>query len=1039
MGEIMKIVHLSDIHYQKKYFEDYYKLFEAMTEDLKNNINDFCDCIIVITGDLIDKDNQAIVKNGLQESVEFITTMASTLGIPTSRIFISPGNHEIEYKVYIPDKFIQSLDDDDQRNKIINEIYDAAQPLNSDNLNHIKSYYDFITEFNQSSNYLDSNFSLESIYKINDIKNDNKDIVVASLNNVWRYLGPDKSKQTYGKMSYGLRQLDTVRNKCSKSTYNIGISHYPFSFICESEKNYAEKMAMSNFSIFLCGHAHNSNNHFMSGPGDKSNAGCVFNYGGNLNMSNVHVDTLKYSLGYDLISTNGNNVIINHRKYNYTTEKFIINSDLGENGLSTYEITNTNTEQIFEFRDALYQQLSEFDGLLLSNTIPTQAPKTVNDFVLELSLRKFDSPNKESDYLNISDIIKSNLDYCIFAKKETGKSTLLYGIFNLLLKNSLIHGRYPIYIDIAKKRENLSFENYVNSNYRIGKTENMIKFFRNVNLTILIDNIDVSNKKLVEELINFKDKLPDSHIICTSIASVSGKLPLKFAECGLNHLVALELLPMNEKQINEFSKKWFNGDFEDRKDEIDSIVKTITKKKITPYPLFVGMFFWLVEERKSIKRIDHNIIIENFVEKLLEKTEMEKNTLDSFSFRNRMELLGQIAEKVVVENEGSPLNSTQFNECLSSFLNEKRFSNVYKVRDLEDYLFKSNIFSRSGDKEQFISFRYHSVLNYFIAYQMEFKSEFKDYILKKEILLKFIEALDIFSSKHRNELDLFALSSDVLRGLFNKLKSSSPTLLEIDQFYKRTKSIIPIIQANLSDSKASEELRLRQEEKINEQLKNIETVNEIEQDFSNKKMEDLEALERAIVLHSYLVRNSENITDLELKVDSINLVIDSSIYFVHHYFLSIKKSFEENHDMDLFNYFLAFSLFGPLVINLLLNETMASIKLHDYIVELDKRLSSNSLEMSEYKKYVIEFFKFENAVSYPYALKELEKYFATIDNVFIRDNIYAKLNILKLDKTDIIDPTELDKYILRIEMENKNYMQKALIDKEHKKKSNEQK
>ena len=103
----MRIAHFSDIHLSNDNFDVFVDTYRsALIKDLEEYNRAHPIDIFVITGDLVDKGGQSLVKRFKKDKTikspydvfekEFITPISNKLGISNDRFLFVPGNHDID-------------------------------------------------------------------------------------------------------------------------------------------------------------------------------------------------------------------------------------------------------------------------------------------------------------------------------------------------------------------------------------------------------------------------------------------------------------------------------------------------------------------------------------------------------------------------------------------------------------------------------------------------------------------------------------------------------------------------------------------------------------------------------------------------------------------------------------------------------------------------------------------------------------------------------------------------------------------------------
>lgn len=998
----MYIVHLSDIHYNPKYQKDYFELFEALNNDLAKLRKDGVKTIIIITGDLIDADVKESKEVLLSESYNLIEQNVLESGIDNHSIFITPGNHDIDYKVYYPNDFNKLGEDKRFSERIIPNF--LIDDVSFDNyFKNLETYYSCLKKICEKNNTNKLYSPLLSSY---ELLHEGKKISINSLNNTWRYREYKETESSYGDMFFSLPQLRKAKEFTKNSKINIAFCHYPLEFIHEGEKREVERDIIKTYDIFLSGHAHSSNNLRLSGPGDQFNGGCIFNYGGNLNIANYKEENKNYEMSYDLIEINEDNVKILHRKYHISDREFVINTTFN-NGESTYQLGQYN-ENFLMLRDILHDQKNSFDRELITNNLgKTKAPKLIHELFISPTLKPY-KVDKDLENLTKETLISNGKNAIILAKKECGKSTLLYGVFNDFYRKSLRNGEYPLYVDMNLSYRGNTIKDAIYQNYPVFKKDDIFSELDKLKIRLLIDNIDLQNTEFMDSLQVFESESNCSQIICTALTTSSGRLPIGYTKGNYNYLEPYEIQPLTSNQIKDFSGKWFNGNFKEVEGEIDKVLEIVKDQRIGSYPMHIGMLLWLVEEKKTLTRLDHNMIIENFVEKLLEKTKEEINTVDAFDFRNRIELLGKIAEKIVQSGTDS-LTDAGLTMTIASFLEDKKWSELYIVEQIKNYLLNTNILTHTCESKVDVAFRYHSIHDYFISVRMEKSKEFYNYVTSDKFILHFDKAIDFYSARNRDNHEYVSTVVDFVLKHIEEMNEII-TLAAIDKEFERNKSLIPSFQVD----KTSEERKLiadeRTKERLDEVIEENEEVNEEARDHGHNTFSIIRELEACVIILSKLLRNLEGEvistnknSDGELitydKEELINKVMDASIYLWFMYDYMVKAEYFENPDKKLIPILKVTGFLTPFLVSSFSSMNLATIKLHQYYeTTLHKMNDEENVDVtsSEIKNFLLNVLALENSPKSIEGINKFDTYCNSNLPVWIEDNVYAYIRMLEV-------------------------------------------
>ncbi len=157
---IFQIVHISDLHIKPK--EDFDRsvvldpLIKRIGDDLKDPKSDLKPEIVVVTGDIAysgQKYEYTIAKT-------FFNDLLKKLNLSDDRLFIVPGNHDVNYKIYRKSDFPNfenekelndELEDEVSRKDLLKGMEEYFTFVGT-NYSHLKSIHDRLIPFVYSHN-----------------------------------------------------------------------------------------------------------------------------------------------------------------------------------------------------------------------------------------------------------------------------------------------------------------------------------------------------------------------------------------------------------------------------------------------------------------------------------------------------------------------------------------------------------------------------------------------------------------------------------------------------------------------------------------------------------------------------------------------------------------------------------------------------------------------------------------------------------------------------------------------------------------------
>ena len=1012
----MKILHLSDLHFQIEKKGEYTELFDLLYNDLVNfHTIDF----IFVTGDLVDKFGNGNFENSIIDITSLIYSLASRLSIRENQVIIIPGNHEVNKDKFsfIKQQEIKEFIYLDVRNST-DLLLNMEKTYSSDNVINaeFKQLEDFHIFANETFDFSSCVFRtpLFSCYK--HVVNEEK-IGVLCLNNVWY---SELHKENYGQIMMGVHQITEGIQWIKDCKVKIAISHFSLSYHHDIERAIIENKIIEHFDIYLTGHSHYSNNNIVQKSNGITCTSCLISAAPAFNYLNYFSDSSKYSLGYDLIDIYNNDIRINHRVYSGKNSRFVSNTQIASDGVSKYKLQIEDINNVITMRDILLEQKDQFDKLLISNSIETNAPKSVDTLFISpvlFSINVKDEKDKVKA-IDYSEIFENNGNLIVFGSKESGKSTLLYSIFSDYLNFSLETNIYPLYIDLSSVAEE-NFISILKKGYPC-----IEKFVTNRELVLLIDNLNIKNEKLVCSISDYIKTIRCKKVIITSDLMVSGEIPLEFYDSLISNYSTIKIRPLTIEKVKNLTKMWFSekGQYDDK--VIDKIIGFAKENYVPTYPIYVSMFLWLSEQKKNVASFSNAMLIENFIEKLLEKHSPQQYIYSDFDYNNKKILLTEIAEAIHV-NHGMDIGYNDFYNLIIKHLTIRNFP--FKVDKIADDLISSGILIHKNDN---VGFRYYCVYTYFRSLKLNSDADYLSKILDSDEIFYYIEEIDIMTALHRDRTDIINKVSTRLFEMLDKARIFTGLKLDdIDSFFKREAMLVPLISERMMSPEAR---AIKQEVK----RKNTDKLIAASEEHNDKKMlkrygnlTGIHQLERIWVLAARVLKNLDEYKENDKKLLLLDKILDCAIYFVYLFNYSFFEKYfsdEKNGDDSEFLKFMIIQfLLMPYALETFFQMNIGSVKLQNIFKEyMEIYLKKDEIEKSNIKSFIVNFLLIDNNCFIP---QQFKKYIRELQIGYIIDNVFLKLNELYLESSQNEDfYHDSLKTVMYL---NKNWKEKQEIDK----------
>ena len=249
-------LHISDLHFKSLDIYNSSIIHEAFFNDLVVFIREksLLVDLVFITGDIAFSGNndEYILAN------TFLDRLISTLNINKDRVFIVPGNHDINRKqiTQLTEDLITSIDNRDKANNVLSSEED---------INYIckkfSQYSIFLNNYfgDSLSKYL-INKNLSNFTRLLSISG--KKVAIIGLNSSWLSCGNNDRNN----LLIGEKQIRESLERAKDADIKIAILHHPFNWLKEFDENESNSLLSSECHFILRGHLHKSKVEFYSSP-----------------------------------------------------------------------------------------------------------------------------------------------------------------------------------------------------------------------------------------------------------------------------------------------------------------------------------------------------------------------------------------------------------------------------------------------------------------------------------------------------------------------------------------------------------------------------------------------------------------------------------------------------------------------------------------------------------------------------------------------------------------------------------------------------
>lgn len=866
--DIITILHISDFHFSSARRRDQRIVVDSLIKDLKDNCIGYRKPdVLMFTGDLV----QAAGVDLHDDAYDFLLSpVAEVVGLSDERVFIAPGNHDVETEV------VEGCAD----------LHSAWRGMDSEKLNEEYAnglFSDVLSEKFKSYRELDKYLSDDLKVYSNDfgsvhrLPNIGLDIIIFNTAALSKG-GSKKLPKDEGEMAIPEYAALELCDKLS-GDFCIAVTHHPLQSLNEQSSRVLRRNIQSKSNIHLFGHMHDpsiENIQAMDGNVYSSQAGAIFTH------------RTKNYIGYSIISYSRRTGSVETVLRRYYSDRSVFDADIGRvsGGIfyPTVDSRNFWKNQVAPFDESnLKLHIAEVGPIeIFRNRESAENEREVLEhFVAPPIIRQF-SPNevdgdgreRKDPNVSVDDIIFGRGNEIVVAAPEHGRTMLLRHLQVKMFLNQQEHPNLPIFIDFPDLKTNFS------SAMRLIKS-NAISLPDGIDVeglmalgycTIFVDDVDFSSPQKVKIFREILSKFPKCRYILSapkkdvfSAENISvPEMPLYFS--------ALEVCAFGRRQMRKLVKKLNPEANQDLL--LEKIHSEFTQMNLPLTAANGTILMEIYESFPDFKAINRSVVIEQFVDASLKKASADQVRRETFDFNNKTSLLASVASWMSFENNYKP-DYESLRSYVHSYLDELGL--IASVDDLLREFFDARILVKRSEGR--ITFRYRSVLEYFIAMHMVMNPIYRDWILDERRYLQYVNEIQFYAGKMRGDANVIDVISKRFVEILDEAYRGFP-LFDLDNVSKLS---LPSGSDETSIESISDQLQappLSEDERDQELEAELPKDVEDRQEVFRPQISDLGSrLLVSLFLYSGTLKNLESIKDID-KRRHLSLVLRGWSFFL---------------------------------------------------------------------------------------------------------------------------------------------------------------
>jgi len=855
-------LHISDFHFSKRRARDQEIVVDALLNDLRTLcIGHRKPDLVLFSGDLV----QAAGVDLHDDAYDFLLDkVAKVTGCSDERIFVLPGNHEVERDGLM--RFAEShrewrnLVNTPNETEEFNRIY-AENHMNLA-LDAKFSNYDYLDRYLRGGAPVGERKFGNNVVTVDHIAALNLDLVRfnTALLSTGGHADFASDERNLVVPEYAVR--DAVK-ALTPGAYRIAMTHHPMSSLSEQSARYLEGEIAKHFNIHLFGHMHDPQPKSVVGL----TGGIVANQSGAIFTSRSN----SYN-GYALITvdrSNGHSETL-LRSYFKDRSEFADGIDIIDEGrwYPSQEARQhfrkiATPVDVAKFRSHLSGPALQ---ALLERECAIEQENGLHDrFVAPPLKRSFfqDGPDESKveieTAVSFDELGKSGLHCIIHARPEYGRTTLLKQLRYRLLADaeSIAFPRRPVlfdFHDITSNPDNMLRRMRGNCEL-LPDGHDLESLLKLGHVSVLIDDVNFLDPQRMKILREFVTRYPKAQYLLSSPhasvrrygASVDPEMPVRF-----DFVEVMEFRRNDMRQL--LAKDARCMDVEDWLDRLQNEFREIN----LPFTAANGsILIEILSEKHNFSPVNRAVLMEQFVDSTLRKAAVEQSRRETFDYTNKTDLLSHIASWMARSDEYIPTREVLRTE-MKSYIDGKGL--IVPLDALLNEFLAARIFVvRSEDR---ISFRYRGVLEYFIAVRMTVDPDFKSWIMDADRYLRYVNEILYYAGKIRNDAPLI---EEVSRRHAKIMDDAIGVLGPID-FDQLSSLQVPRDNHDVDESLEIARPPLTKEEKDEELEAEFPKDEESRQEVYRPKVEDMSTSSfLSLLLYSGLIKNMELIADADKR------------------------------------------------------------------------------------------------------------------------------------------------------------------------------
>ena len=782
ISNAVNIPHLSDLHYSNRLNAyDRRQIIEAFLADVKSFCTNYLTVdLIIFSGDLVHSADEDDIYYDLYDN--FISPLSKVTRCNEERIFLCPGNHDVQQKVVRKHHASQAtLLETVQDRDALNTAYQSDSLFDFAAI-RFQRFFE-LSQFcgHSSPKYADQIISVQSVEDLS--------IDVICLNTAWSSFA---GLETYGpdlrKLLLPEQAIKRAIEHTTPSHLKVFVTHHPLSRLtetCESDALATLRSLQGQLFFHLYGHMHEVRpQHVSSLNGNRLSA----------QSGALYTERARYN-GYSVISTHvlEPKPVISLRSYFDPARSFAPAVDLAPltdgqffssqsaknfwhqltHRLDHTKIASWVTTELFS------KAKSDFDEGFVDRPVGDLfvAPPLYLSYEIDEGTEE-DVPERQEKPISVPQMVNSTSNYIMYGGQEYGKTTLLQQVALGLMRegNTGDHSvTIPAVINFSDIRPGQDrIKRLLRSSLQcdLPAEIRLATCLEEGVVTVLVDDVDFSETTPMKMLRQFITQYRKNRFIF-AVSTLTGHsfsapfqdevVPNAAVGVSFEHVF---IKPFTRHKMRNLVQKWNSQSKVEEEKLLNRVVRELAGMQIPSTAVNGTILLMIYEGEPDYSAINRANLIDRFVEQLLQKTSYQEARRGTFDFTNKIHILSDLAEHMARQDKYI-LTENEILDVFQDYLNSKGLAQS-RVGILQHFVEARILLPRVDIT---YSFRYRAFLEYFIASQMRISQAFRDWGLEETNYSKFMNEVEYFAGLERDDGDTLELVGKRFAALDGKLSA----------------------------------------------------------------------------------------------------------------------------------------------------------------------------------------------------------------------------------------------------------------------------